>query len=142
AARRAGVRERAASCRTGLAGPRRSRRSSRALPYCHRRGPSASTIGAAPVTFQPPPEILARRAAQLRSVLAPLGVERLVVTTLPNVTWLTGFDGSAAGVLVRPHDVVLMTDARYREAAREIAEQIGDGISVVVVDDTYDETIV
>jgi Xaa-Pro aminopeptidase len=94
------------------------------------------------VSFQPPAEILARRAARLRRVFAPLGVERFLVTTLPNVTWLTGFDGSAAAALVRSHDVVLMTDARYREAAREIAEQIGAGISLVVVEDTYDETIV
>ncbi len=94
------------------------------------------------MTFQPPIEMLARRGTRLREVLAPLGLDRLLVTTLPNVTWLTGFDGSAAAVLVRPQDVVLITDARYQEAAREIGARPGASISTAFVDDTYDETIV
>ena len=94
------------------------------------------------MTLHPPPDILARRAARLRAVLAPLGVERLLVTTLPNVTWLTGFDGSAAAVLVGPDTLRLITDARYRDAANEIAERVGEHLSTVLVEDTYDETIV
>jgi Xaa-Pro aminopeptidase len=94
------------------------------------------------VILQPPPEILAPRQTRLREVLAPLGVDRLLVTTLPNVAWLTGFDGSAAVALVRPHDIILVTDARYREAADEIAAGAGGLIATAFVDDTYDETIV
>ena len=94
------------------------------------------------MNVQPPPEFLARRGTRLREVLVPLGVDRFLVTTLPNVAWLTGFDGSAAAALVRPHDIVLVTDARYREAAVEVAAGAGGLISTVFVDDTYDETIV
>jgi Xaa-Pro aminopeptidase len=85
--------------------------------------------------------MLVRRGERLRAVLAPLGVDRLLVTTLPNVTWLTGFDGSAAAALIRPHDIVLITDGRYREAAVEIAARGTDLLSVALVEDTYDETI-
>jgi Xaa-Pro aminopeptidase len=94
------------------------------------------------VTLQPPLEMLARRQTRVREVLAPLGLDRLLVTALPNVAWLTGFDGSAAVALVRPHDIILVTDARYREAAGEIAAGAGGLISTAFVDDTYDETIV
>jgi len=90
----------------------------------------------------PPREVLGARATRLREILAPLAIDRLLVTTLPNVTWLTGFDGSAAVALIRPQDIVLLTDARYRETATEIAAHAGGLISTVVVDDTYDETIV
>jgi Xaa-Pro aminopeptidase len=86
--------------------------------------------------------MLSRRATRLRGVLAPLGLDRLLVTTLPNVAWLTGFDGSAAAALVRPETVVLVTDGRYREAASEIAAHGAGFIDTALVDDTYDETIV
>jgi Xaa-Pro aminopeptidase len=94
------------------------------------------------VTLLPPLEFLARRGERLRAVLAPLGIDRLLVTTLPNVTWLTSFDGSTAAALVRPAGIVLITDGRYREAANDITAQYGDLISLALVEDTYDETIV
>jgi Xaa-Pro aminopeptidase len=94
------------------------------------------------VTLLPPLEFLARRGERLRAVLAPLGIDRLLVTTLPNVTWLTSFDGSTAAALVRPAGIVLITDGRYREAANDITAEYGDLISLALVEDTYDETIV
>ncbi len=94
------------------------------------------------MSLLPPSELLARRADRLRAVLAPLQIDRLLITTLPNVTWLTGFEGSAAAVLMRPQHCVLVTDGRYREAAIEIAERCAGLITVVLVEDTYDETIV
>jgi Xaa-Pro aminopeptidase len=75
-------------------------------------------------------------------MLRPLGIDCLLVTTLPNVVWLTGFDGSAAAALLRPQDTVLVTDGRYRETAAEIAAHAAGLISTAFVDDTYDETIV
>ena len=68
------------------------------------------------------------------------GVARLVVTAPANVTWLTGFDGSSACALVEPDRVVLVTDRRYAEVAAELC---ADGmLDLVVVEQTYDETIV
>ncbi|HXE58907.1 MAG TPA: aminopeptidase P family protein [Gemmatimonadales bacterium] len=61
------------------------------------------------------------RVAALRERLAALGLDALVVQALPNIRYLTGFTGSAALCLVRPHDVVLVTDFRYAaQAPREV----------------------
>jgi Xaa-Pro aminopeptidase len=72
--------------------------------------------------------------------MAQAGVQRLLVTGLPNVQWLTGFDGSSACALIEPERVVLITDKRYGEVAGSLA---GDGcLQIVLVDQTYDETLV
>ena len=84
------------------------------------------------------PPLGARHDATRRRLEA-LGLERLLVTSLPNVTWLTGFDGSAAAALVEPDRVVLITDRRYEEAAADLARP---GLDVVLVEQTYDETLV
>lgn len=71
--------------------------------------------------------------------MAGIGVERLLVTSRPNVAWLTGFDGSSAAVLVEPDRVVLVTDRRYAETAEALAHE--QPLSVAVVAHTYDETL-
>ena len=71
--------------------------------------------------------------------MAQAGVTRLMVTSPPNVAWLTGFDGSSACAVVEPDRVVLVTDRRYAEAAQALA---ADGsIELVLVEQTYDETL-
>ena len=74
-------------------------------------------------------------------MLAGLGVDRLLVTGLPNISWLTGFDGSAAAVLAGPDEVRLIVDARYFEEAEAIAAALNPLVRVVPVGRTYDETI-
>jgi Xaa-Pro aminopeptidase len=60
------------------------------------------------------------RQAALRERLATLGLDLLVVQSLPNVRYLTGFTGSSGLLLVRPQDAVLVTDYRYAaQAPRE-----------------------
>jgi Xaa-Pro aminopeptidase len=62
------------------------------------------------------------RAGRVRATLAGHGCEMLVVTTLTNVRWLTGFSGSAGMAVLRGDDLVLVTDGRYGDQARaEIA---------------------
>src|SRR6202035_1998560 len=52
-------------------------------------------------------------------------IDALVVTTLPNIRYLTGFSGSA-GVLTVTRDVaVLTTDGRYRTQSAEQVEKSG-----------------
>lgn len=68
-----------------------------------------------------------------------VGVGRLVVTGPANVTWLTGFEGSAACALVEPDRVVLVTDRRYADSAAALVE--GTGLELVLVAQTYDETL-
>ena len=65
----------------------------------------------------------ASRLAAVRESLAGSGADSLLVTDLVNARYLTGFTGSAAVVLVRPDDVVFVTDGRYGvQAAEELAE--------------------
>lgn len=52
--------------------------------------------------------------------MAAQGLEALVVQSLPNIRYLTGFTGSSALLLVRAGDAVLITDFRYAaQAPRE-----------------------
>ena len=56
-----------------------------------------------------------RRAARLRDRLAEAQLDALLVTTLVDARYLTGFTGSSAVVIARPDGGVLLTDFRYRE---------------------------
>jgi Xaa-Pro aminopeptidase len=69
----------------------------------------------------------AARVERLRARLAEKDLEALLVTRLPNITYLTGFTGSAAQLLVAPEEVVFVTDGRY-------AEQSADQLSAAGVD--------
>lgn len=57
----------------------------------------------------------ADRRAALGDRLLDLGVEALLVTTLINVRYLTGFTGSNGALLVSPGSAVFFTDGRYRD---------------------------
>lgn len=59
----------------------------------------------------------AERRARLRRRLADAGLDALLVTRLPNVRYLTGFDGSAGRLLVSADGAHLVTDGRYDEQA-------------------------
>ena len=50
------------------------------------------------------------------------GFDALVVTTLANVRYLSGFAGSAGLLVVTPQGALLTTDGRYRTQS---AEQVG-----------------
>jgi Xaa-Pro aminopeptidase len=61
------------------------------------------------------------RQAALRERLATLGFDLLVVQSLPNIRYLTGFTGSSGLLLLRAQDAVLVTDYRYAaQAPREV----------------------
>jgi Xaa-Pro aminopeptidase len=66
-------------------------------------------------------ERLAARAAQVVAGLAGAHVDALVVTSLSNIRWLTGFSGSNALLLVTAKERVLFTDFRYETQAQEEA---------------------
>src|SRR5438105_9440955 len=53
------------------------------------------------------------RLGKLRDALPAAGCDALIVTSLTNVRYLTGFTGSAGLLLVLPGDTVLVTDGRY-----------------------------
>lgn len=69
-----------------------------------------------------PPMDVAGRLPRLRERLAESGCDALLVTTLANVRYLTGFSGSAALLLVLPDELVLSTDGRYQfQSAEQLA---------------------
>ena len=69
-----------------------------------------------------PPMDSAGRVERLRALFDKAGCDALLVTTLTNIRYLTGFTGSAALLLVRGDELVFATDGRYRDQA---AEQLG-----------------
>jgi len=58
------------------------------------------------------------RQEALVGLLEAEGLDALLVTSLANIRYLTGFSGSAAIVAVTRGDVLLVTDFRYDEQAR------------------------
>jgi Xaa-Pro aminopeptidase len=58
--------------------------------------------------------------------------DALLVSSLTNIRWLTGFTGSNGWVLITPDDVVLVTDGRYGDQARtQMAAADVDGRVIV-----------
>ena len=58
--------------------------------------------------------------------------DALVVFDLNNIRWLTGFTGSAGTLIVRPDEMVFITDGRYGEQARAQFAASGAAARVVV----------
>ena len=80
-----------------------------------------------------PPITVAGRIERLRSCFDRHGIDALVVTTLPNVRYLTGFSGSAGVLTVTPASAVLTTDGRYRAQSSEQVDKAGAGPDVEIV---------
>jgi Xaa-Pro aminopeptidase len=66
-----------------------------------------------------PPMDVAGRIPRLREALAGAGCDALLVTSLVNIRYLTGFNGSAALLLMGPDRLVFVTDGRYAEQSVE-----------------------
>jgi len=69
------------------------------------------------------PMDVAARIPRLRQAFAGAECDAMLVTRLVNIRYLTGFTGSAALLLVRPDDLLFVTDGRYRDqSAMELAQ--------------------
>ena len=79
---------------------------------------------------QLPPMSVAGRLDALRARFD--GVEALVVTTLPNVRYLTGFTGSAAVLVVTADGALLTTDGRYRTQSAEQVAAAGAHVDITI----------
>lgn len=77
----------------------------------------------------PRPSGRERRLAALRASLVTAELDGLLVTSLPNIRYLTGFSGSNALLLVTARDTILFTDFRYQT---QVAAESGDVATVVV----------
>ena len=90
-----------------------------------------------------PTDILSRRHQAVRTALADQGLDALVVTSLPNVRYLTNFAGSSAIVVLTADQLCFLTDFRY---VSTLAETRGTPhecpeLSLVTVEGSYDETL-
>ena len=63
-----------------------------------------------------PPDRLHARIQGVRASLAARQLDGVVVTSLPNIAYLTGFFASAAGLVLTSDEVVLIGDSRYTES--------------------------
>ena len=70
-----------------------------------------------------------QRLTALLDGLTAAHIDALLVTSLPNVRYLTGFAGSSALLLVSQRDIVLITDFRYQTQA---SEEVGDAARVLI----------
>jgi len=71
----------------------------------------------------------AERLAALRALLEREALGGLLIQHLPNIRYLTGFTGSAALLLVRRSDPVLISDFRY---AAQAPQEAGDLVRVEI----------
>jgi Xaa-Pro aminopeptidase len=90
-----------------------------------------------------PSSALNRRHDAIRREIGARSLDALVVTSLPNIVYLTNFTGSSAIVVVAGDRLYFITDFRYLTA---IAESRGrayecPGLELVTVDGSYDATL-
>jgi Xaa-Pro aminopeptidase len=91
-----------------------------------------------------PAEALSRRHEVVRHACAAQSLDALVVTSLPNVLYLTNFTGSAGIVVLTAKRLHFITDFRYVSAveATRGQQQGCPGLELVIVDASYDTTLV
>ncbi len=78
------------------------------------------------------------RSIHRRRVRAMIGdgTDAVVVTSGPSIRWLTGFTGSAGTAVLTADDLLLVTDGRYAEQARDEVDL--DAVTVVVTRELQD----
>jgi len=64
-----------------------------------------------------------QRLEHLREKLRSQQIDGLLLSSLPNIRYLTGFSGTSALVLATSSDVIFITDFRYET---QVAGEIGD----------------
>ena len=69
------------------------------------------------------------RLTRLAEALAEKNLDGLLITSLPNIRYLTGFSGSSALLFVTMRETLLITDFRYKT---QVAEEVGDLARVVI----------
>jgi Xaa-Pro aminopeptidase len=90
-----------------------------------------------------PADFLSVRVERLRARLAAKGLDALIVTSLPNIAYLSGLFASAGALIVTRDRLWVVGDGRYATALAERAQAF-PGLTPIVFDSTssYDESIV
>ncbi len=71
----------------------------------------------------------AERRSALREALVAAHLDAVLLTSLPNIRYITGFTGSSALALVTARETLFITDFRY---ATQVRDEVGDFARVVV----------
>jgi len=69
------------------------------------------------------------RRTALREALLAAHLDAVLLTSLPNIRYLTGFSGSSALVLVTARETLFITDFRY---ATQVRDEVGDLARVAI----------
>jgi Xaa-Pro aminopeptidase len=90
-----------------------------------------------------PSDALAARHRTVRAALGHQALDALVVTSLPNVLYLTNFTGSSGIVVMTSGSLWFVTDFRYVAAMREAEAKPSacPGLELVIVEGSYDATL-
>ena len=75
------------------------------------------------------PDPRPRRLAALSEAILEAHLDALLLTSLPNIRYVTGFSGTSALALVTPKEATLITDFRYQTQANA---EVGDLARVVI----------
>ena len=71
----------------------------------------------------------AQRLSALVDSLTAAHLDGLLITSLPNIRYVTGFSGTSALLFVTARDVFLVTDFRY---ATQVRDEVGDLARITV----------
>src|SRR4051795_5447217 len=90
-----------------------------------------------------PSPSLSHRRAIVRDALAARGLDAIVITSLPNILYLTNFTGSSAVVVLTADRLFFLTDFRYLTVLSESRGTPHEcpGLEVVTVEGSYDGTL-
>jgi Xaa-Pro aminopeptidase len=90
-----------------------------------------------------PSAALERRHRAIREDLASRGLDALVVTSLPNILYLTNFTGSSATAVLTAERLYFVTDFRYVTTINATRGTAGEcpALELVTVDGSYDATL-
>jgi Xaa-Pro aminopeptidase len=91
-----------------------------------------------------PSAALSHRHQVIRQAMVEQSIDALVVTSLPNILYLTNFSGSSAVLVLTKDRLQFVTDARYVTVVSESADapHACPGLELVNVDGSYDLTLV
>ena len=90
-----------------------------------------------------PTAALSRRHQIVRQSLAAQRLDALIVTSLPNILYLTNFTGSAAIVVLTADQLFFITDFRYLTVIGDSRGTASEcpGLEIVTVGGAYDVTL-
>jgi Xaa-Pro aminopeptidase len=88
-----------------------------------------------------PPDRHLARHARLREDLRAASLDALIVTSLPNITYLTGLFASTAALVASADRLALIVDGRYLATAKTRAQELGFDIVRVPTSGSHDECI-